>query len=104
MLSLGANIKETPTKTVEAIFPPDFHYPPTDTTKTCTFYEFILVDTDSVEISHTPNNNGHIMYSKIKILQVITPQEWNKPLHGKKSFSIIIIIIIIINTLSITDE
>jgi len=26
------------------------------------------------------------MYSKIKILQVITPQEWNKPLHGKISF------------------
>jgi len=69
------------------MFPQDFHYPPIDTTKTRTFYEFILVDTDSVEISHTQDNNGHIMYSKIKIIQVITPQEWNKPLHGKKSFS-----------------
>jgi len=27
------------------------------------------------------------MYSEIKILQVITPQKWNKPLHGKRSFS-----------------
>jgi len=63
------------------MFPQDFHYPPIDTTKTRIFYEFILVDTDSVEISHTQDNNGHIMYSKIKILQVITPQEWNKPLY-----------------------
>ena len=59
-------IKETPTKTIKAIFPPEFHYPPIDTTKTRTFYEFILVDIDSAEISHTPDFNGHIMYSKIK--------------------------------------
>jgi len=43
-------IKEIPTKTTKAIFPPEFHYPPIDTTMTRTFYEFILVDTDFAEI------------------------------------------------------
>ncbi|RDX87422.1 hypothetical protein CR513_31106, partial [Mucuna pruriens] len=35
------------------LFPPDFHYLPTHLHKTRTFYEFILVDTDSIEIFHT---------------------------------------------------
>ena len=37
------------------------------------FYEFILVDTESLQISHIKNNEGtNIAYSKCKILKIIS--------------------------------
>jgi len=80
-------IKENPTKTAEDLFPSTFHYHPQNVLKNRTFYEFILVDTDSAEISHTSDKEGTIIYSKIKILRIMTPQEWNQPLHSTKTFS-----------------
>jgi len=80
-------IKESPHKTAKELFPTTFHHLPTDLTKTRTFYEFILVDTDSAEISHNQDKEGNIIYSKIKILHIITSQEWNQPPHETKSFS-----------------
>jgi len=66
-------IKESLTKTIKDLFPSTFHYPPQNILKRRTFYKFILVDTDSVEISHTLDKEGIIIYSKIKILRTLTP-------------------------------
>ena len=47
-----------------------------DLSKTRKFYEFILVDIDSVQISHIQNQEGtNIAYSKCKILKVIYKKE-----------------------------
>ena len=44
--------------------------------KTRKFYEFILVDTDSMEISHIQNKTSiDIFYSKYKIYKVISPKK-----------------------------
>ena len=43
--------------------------------KTHKFYEFILVDTDSMEIFHIQNKTSiDIFYSKYKIYKVISPK------------------------------
>ena len=47
-----------------------------DLSKTRKFYEFILVDTNYVQISHIQNQEGtDIAYSKCKILKVIFEKE-----------------------------
>jgi len=77
-------ITPNPRQIVENLFPRDFHS--IDMCKTRTFYEFILVDTESIEVSHHKDDEGNIRFFKIKILQVLTPQEWNQPLHNIKPF------------------
>jgi len=66
-------ITPNPRQIAENLFPRDFHYLPIDLCKPITFYEFILVDTKSIEISHQKDDEGNIQFSKIKILQVLTP-------------------------------
>nr|KYP43964.1 polyprotein [Cajanus cajan] len=51
------------------------------------FYEFILIDTDSIELTHTRDDQGKIQFSKIKILRIITPDEWNQLLYKTNNFS-----------------
>jgi len=53
------------------------------------FYKLILVDTRSIDISHTFDkmNPGHILFSKCIIRQVLSTQQWKDPLEEKK-FSI----------------
>ena len=47
--------------------------------KTRRFYEFILVDTKSVQISHVKNPKGNdIAYSKCKILKILTEKDWDQ--------------------------
>ena len=47
--------------------------------KTHRFYEFILVDTESVQISHVMNPEGNdIAHSKCKILKVLNEKDWNQ--------------------------
>ena len=56
--------------------------------KTCRFYEFILVDTESVEISHIQNESSiEICYSKCKIFKVLTHKSWGQSLDTHKTFS-----------------
>lgn len=57
-------------------------------TKTCTFYEFILVDTKSAKITHVLDKNdpSKIVFSKIKIFKVLNPTNWNRSLFTKKIF------------------
>ncbi|KAH1262561.1 polyprotein [Glycine max] len=64
---------KNPFKATAKVFPPGFHYRPIATNKTRKFYEFILIDTNSVSIKHfkdpkDPNLNTH---STIQILKDI---------------------------------
>ncbi|RDX97481.1 Tf2-11, partial [Mucuna pruriens] len=80
-------IRENLKDLITQIFPKTFHYLTNNFSKTQRFYEFILVDTDSAEITHTRDDQGTILFSKIKILNVLSPQDWNQPLFESKTFS-----------------
>lgn len=73
----------------QKIFPPNFHFVPENLKKTKEFYEFILVDTDSVKITHTPINNNalRIAFSKLKIMKELSMTDWNQSLYTEKTFS-----------------
>ncbi|MED6110720.1 hypothetical protein PIB30_045429 [Stylosanthes scabra] len=62
---------EFPHKVIPKIFPTGFHFRPTSPIKTRQFYEFILVDTDSVAIKHYKDKINHelITHSTIQILK-----------------------------------
>ena len=65
------------------------HFATDHSQKTQHFYELILVDTHSIDISHTFDkmNPGHILFSKCIIRQVLSTQQWKDPFEEKK-FSI----------------
>ena len=58
------------------IFLDNFYFLTEDILKDYKFYEYILIDTDSVEIEHNydSNDTSKICYSKIRILRVLTPK------------------------------
>jgi len=60
-----------------------------DLRKSQKFYELILVDSNSVSLTHTMDkyNPQQILYSKCIIRNVITAQEWKNPFEERK-FSI----------------
>lgn len=76
-------------ETLSKIYPKSFNFIPDDLRKTRIFYEFILVDTKSVEITHVPDksNPSKIMYSKFRIKKVINPSHWNQSLYTEKTLS-----------------
>ena len=56
--------------------------------KTRKFYEFILVDTESVQISHISNPEGtDTAYSKCKIQKVLNEKDWDQNIFTHKKFS-----------------
>ena len=60
------------------IFQKDKYLLTNEDSKTRRFYEFILVDTESVQISHVRNPEGtDIAYSKWKILKIISEKDWD---------------------------
>ncbi|KAA0038025.1 Enzymatic polyprotein [Cucumis melo var. makuwa] len=76
------------------IFPHGFNFLPEDLSKTRTFYEYILVDSKSAEITHVPDKNdpSKIIYSKLRIFRVLTPSYWKQgmflgPLGNFKALS-----------------
>ena len=80
---------KNPFKATAKAFPPGFHYRPIATNKTRKFYEFILIDTNSVSIKHfkdpkDPNLNTH---STIQILKVMQPRHYGSNLNQPKKFS-----------------
>ena len=48
---------KNPFKATAKAFPQGFHFRPTSISKTRKFYEFILIDTNSVSIKHFKNPN-----------------------------------------------
>ena len=71
------------------VFLDGFHYITEDILKDYKFYEYILIDTDSVEIEHNyhSKDSSRISYSKIKILRVLTPKEFSTSLYTTRTFS-----------------
>ena len=78
-----------PYKVPSKIFPPDFHFKPISNSKTRQFYEFILVDTDSVSIKHhkDPKDPKTITHSTIQILKVLSPLNFGKDPNAITKFS-----------------
>ncbi|QHO46572.1 uncharacterized protein DS421_6g188660 [Arachis hypogaea] len=70
--------EKLPFKVIPKVFPPGFHFRPTALNKTRQFYEFILVDSDSVSIKHykDPKDATNITHSTIQILKVLTPNQF----------------------------
>ena len=59
-----------------------------DISKTRRFYEFILVDKESIQVSHVKNPEGtDIAYSKCKILKIISEKDWEHNPFTHKRFS-----------------
>ncbi|GAV69331.1 hypothetical protein CFOL_v3_12832, partial [Cephalotus follicularis] len=56
--------------------------------KTHTFYEFILVDTDSIKINPktNPQNPNLITHTSIFIQKILTIKYWNEAPHSYKQF------------------
>ncbi|KAA0050447.1 polyprotein [Cucumis melo var. makuwa] len=71
------------------IFPHEFNFLPEDLSKTRTFYEYILVDSKSAEITHVPDKNdpSKIIYSKFRIFRVLTPSYWKQGMFVGRKFS-----------------
>ena len=70
------------------IFQNEKYFISNDILKTRKFYEFILVDTESVQISHIKNPEGNdIAYSKCKILKVLNEKDWDQNPFTHKRFS-----------------
>lgn len=57
-------------------FYPGCNWLSSDSRKTQTFYEFILVDTGSASFKHEPCEQGEVAYSKCIIKKVISIAEW----------------------------
>ncbi|KAH1238679.1 hypothetical protein GmHk_08G023292 [Glycine max] len=80
---------KNPFKATTKVFPQGFHYRPIAANKNRKFYEFILIDTNSVSIKHfndpkDPNLNTH---STIQILKVMQPRHYGSNLNQPKKFS-----------------
>ena len=59
-----------------------------DISKTRRFYEFILIDMESIHVSHVKNLEGtDIAYSKCKILKIISENDWEQSPFTHKRFS-----------------
>ncbi|KAL4371334.1 hypothetical protein AHAS_Ahas06G0155400 [Arachis hypogaea] len=69
----------------KTIFPNTFHYLSISIQKIQIFYEFILVDTGSIELTHNKDpTTKDVIYSEIKIFKVIILSEWERhPFHCK---------------------
>ncbi|RDY08033.1 hypothetical protein CR513_07789, partial [Mucuna pruriens] len=80
-------IKEDIKTLIVHIFAKTFNYLPNNLLKTQRFYEFILVDIDSAENIHTRDDQGNILFSNMKIMNILSPQDWDQPLFDSKSFS-----------------
>ena len=71
------------------VFLDNFHYIAEDILKDYKYYEYILIDSESVEIEHNYDSRetARISYSKIKILRVLTPKEFSTNLYTTRTFS-----------------
>ena len=73
---------------IKNIFQNDKYFISNEILKAHKFYEFILVDTESVQISHVKNPEGNdIAYSKCKILKVLNEKDWDQNPFTRKRFS-----------------
>jgi len=91
-LCLTTHKTEPPFETLKLLVQKIFgnkHYATDHPQKTQQFYELILVDTHSADISHTSDktNQNHILFSKCIIKQILTANQWKNPFE-ERSFSV----------------
>ena len=69
-------------------FPPSFHFKPIASSKTRTFYKFILIDSNSVSIKYFKDQNDPLLntHSTIQILKVLQPRHFINNLNEFKFF------------------
>ena len=73
---------------IKNIFQKDKYFLTNEISKTRRFYEFIFVDTESIQVSHVKNPEGtDIAYSKCKILKIISEKDWEQNPFTHKQFS-----------------
>jgi len=74
---------------VQKTFGSNHHFATDDLRKTQKFYELILVDTNSVSLTHTFDkyHPTQVLYSKYIIKSIINAQQWKEPFQERK-FSI----------------
>ncbi|KAA0058432.1 polyprotein [Cucumis melo var. makuwa] len=73
----------------DQVFPRGFNFLLKEISKTRTFYEFILVDSKSAEITHVNDRNdpSKIIYSKLRIFRILTSSTWKQGMFVGKKFS-----------------
>ncbi|GAV81708.1 hypothetical protein CFOL_v3_25162, partial [Cephalotus follicularis] len=78
-----------PLDIAKRIFSKEWNFYSDHPKKTQIFYEFILVDTDSIKISpkSDPNNPELITHTSVFIQKIITIAQWGQPPHHYKHFS-----------------
>ena len=80
--------KESGSFELQKFFQKDKFFISNDISKTRRFYEFILVDMESIQVSHIKNPEGtDIAYSKCKILKIISENDWEQSPFTHKCFS-----------------
>ena len=74
---------------VRQLIPPGWEHPTTETLKNQKFYNFILVDMDSILVTHMPcsQDPNTIGYSKVVIKQIFTPSQQRAQPQITKNFS-----------------
>ena len=72
------------------VSPPEFHFKPTVINKTRTFYEFVLINSNSVSIKYfkDPKDQSLNTHSTIQILKVMQPRHFGPNLNQAKKFSV----------------
>jgi len=79
---------KNPFKATAKAFPSGFYFKPTAINKTRTFYELILVDSNSVSIKHFKDSKDQSLntHSTIQIFKVLQPRHFGPDLNkGKKN-------------------
>ncbi|CAN6549615.1 unnamed protein product [Malus baccata var. baccata] len=88
LFSIPPNInqEQAPAKIAKAVFPPNFHYHPTESFKTLKYYQAILNETESITIKpiFSQTHANKIVYHSLHIGKFLTETEWGLPLYQSK--------------------
>ena len=80
---------QNPRQVVSQMFPPSWYFQPEHPHKSQTFYEFILVFTNSILLTHSKCrwDSSRIAFSKCLIKNVLSPFQWNGHPCNTRKFS-----------------
>ena len=80
---------QNPRQVISQMFPPGWYFQPEHPHKSQTFYEFILVDTNSILLTHSKcrYDSSRTAFSKCLIKKVISPFQWNGHPCNTRPFS-----------------
>jgi hypothetical protein len=80
---------QNPRQVVSQMFPPGWYFQPEHPYKSQTFYEFILVDTNSILLTHSKcrYDSSQTAFSKCLIKNVLSPFQWEGHPCNTRKFS-----------------